>query len=258
MTQTQMASIILCIAIFISNGAHAQDAEALANPPELADDPALNGDGSSLVDPDDSSADNMADLLNSQQQLQQTFTFRRTINGEVVETDQRTVIYDRNSPSRPTEAGISTLERLTSRFDAEVLTRTEAFDEAKLDFTIADTNQDDMMSIDEFSALVASWRDVDTRNVVDAPTPVNKRQQQYDAFIAEISPETAKMKADKFANEKFLFLTGGMDSVARKDYIREYLLDFDAMDSNKDTILRGNELQKFRALNRGEEIATEY
>ncbi len=108
-----------------------------------------------------------------------------------------------------------------------------------------------MMSIDEFSYLVASWKEADARNV-DEPTVEQSRQQQYDAFIAEISPETAKLKADHFANQKFLFLTGGVNSVARKDYIREYLLDFDAMDGNKDTILRGDELRKFRALNRGE------
>ena len=253
MMQTRLTFIFVSTAIFTCNSILSAQESLLLDAPvtEASDIIETANDAIDQSIDGDSSADNMADQLNSQQQLQQSFTFRRTINGKVVETDRRTVTYDRNSPSRATEAGLSTLERLKARFDAEVLTRMEAFEESKLDFTIADTNRDDVMSIDEFSILVTSWKEADTRNI-EAPTAKQDRQKQYDAFIAEISPETAKMKADQFANEKFLFLTGGMNSVARKDYIREYLLDFDAMDMDKDTILRGAELGKFRALNRGE------
>lgn len=256
MTHSRLALIFVSTAIFTCNGVLNAQESLLPATDEISVTSETEGSGLSQPENAEASADNMADQLNSQQQLQQSFTFRRTINGEVVETDRRTVTYDHNTPFRATEAGPSTLERLKSRFDAEVLTRTEAFEESKLDFTVADTNRDDVMSIDEFSKLVASWKEADTRDV-DEPTTEQRRQKQYDAFIAEISPETAKMKADQFANKKFLFLTGGMNSVARKDYIREYLLDFDAMDMDKDTILRGDELRKFRALNRGETFETQ-
>ncbi len=256
MTQSRLAFVFICATVLSNPGAvSAQDAQPTTMSEQSNDEPvSLNGE----TQPADTeiNTDNMAEQLNAQQELQQSFTFRRTINGEVVETDRRTVTYDRNIPSRASEAGQSTLDRLRSRFDAEVLTRLEAFEESKLDFTIADSNRDNLMSIDEFSNLVASWNEVDSRSI-DATTVEQERQQQYDAFIAEISPETAKMRSDKVAKEKFLFLTGGMDSVSRQDYIREYLLDFDAMDTNKDTILRGDELRKFRALNRGESFETQ-
>lgn len=197
--------------------------------------------------------DEMADLLNSQQQLQQTFTLRRTINGEVVETEKRTVTYDRNTPYRETEAGETTVSRLKAAFDGEALTRNEAFEEAKLDFTIADVNRDGVMSIDEFSELAASWRESDAR-AAKAPNEEIARQREYDAFLAEISPEAAQMQYEAFAKEKFLFLTGGAETVTRQAYIREYLLDFDAMDADKDTVLKDEELLKFRALNRGETL----
>ncbi|MEM9616707.1 MAG: hypothetical protein AAF936_02010 [Pseudomonadota bacterium] len=199
------------------------------------------------------SSDEMADLLNSQQQLQQTFTFRRTIDGKVVETEKRTVTYDPASPYRETEAGQTTVERLKTAFDGEVLTRTEAFEEAKLDFTIGDVNRDGVMTADEFAELVASWREVESRTG-SAPNAEIARQRQYDAFLAEISPETAQMQYEAYAKEKFMFLTGGVETVSRKDYIREYLLDFDAMDADADTILKDDELLKFRALNSGETI----
>jgi hypothetical protein len=206
--------------------------------------------------PDDTPAfnpDESADLLNSRQQLQQTFTLRRTINGEVVETEQRTVIFDPNRPYRETEASQTTVERLKAAFDGEVLTRIEALEEAKIDFTIADINRDNAMDVTEFSELVASWRETDMRTV-DAPNEKIARQREYDAFLAEISPETAKLQQDTNAKEKFLFLTGGAEQVTRKDYIREYLLDFDSMDEDNDTILQGNELLRFRALSRGETL----
>lgn len=205
------------------------------------------------VETQEPNPDEMADLLNSQQQLQQTFTLRRTINGEVVETEQRTVTYDRSTPYRETEAGETTVSRLKAAFDGEALTRNEAFEEAKLDFTIADANRDGVMSIDEFSRLAASWRESDAR-AAKAPNEEIARQREYDAFLAEISPEAAQMQEEAFARQKFMFLTGGAETVSRQAYIREYLLDFDSMDADKDTILKDEELLKFRALNRGETL----
>lgn len=200
------------------------------------------------VNPDD-----MADMLNSRQQLQQTFTLKRTVNGEVVETDRRTVVYTDDVPLRESEATLSTKEQLMAAFDGEFLTRVEAFEEAKLDFTIADVDSDEAMTADEFATLVDSWRKNNTRQAA-APNEEIKRQRQYEAFLEEISPDAAGMQNEAYAREKFAFMAGAATTITRKDYIREYLLDFDSMDVDKDTILKDEELMRFRALNRGETI----
>ena len=204
-------------------------------------------------EPEEINPDESADMLNSMQQLKQTYTLKRTINGEVVESTKKTVTFSRDMPYRETEAGQSTVEALKAAFDKELLTRIEAFEEAKLDFTIADANRDGAMTVDEFLALVSNWRETDTRDA-DAPNADIARQRQYDAFLAEISLETAETQSDQYAREKFAFMAGASETVSREVYIREYLLDFDTMDVDKDTLLRGEELMKFRALNRGEKI----
>lgn len=200
------------------------------------------------VDPDE-----MADMLNSSQQLQQTFTLKRTINGEVVETEKRTVTFDRDTPYRETEARETTVERLKASFDGEALTRTEAFEEAKLDFVVADINRDEAMTVAEFAALVDSWRKNDARQA-DAPTEEIARQRQYDAFLEELDPAVAQQQTEAYAKEKFAFMAGAADAMSLQDYIREYLLDFDSMDTDKDMVLNGEELMRFRALNRGETL----
>ncbi len=197
--------------------------------------------------------DEMADMLNSQQQLRQTFTLKRTINGEIVESEKRTVTFSRDTPYRETEAGETTLEALKSAFDGELLTRTEAFEEAKLDFAIADIDRNGRMTIDEFADLVDTWRENEAR-MADAPTKNIARQRHYEAFLAEINPDAAEMQNEAYARQKFMFMAGAAETVSREDYIREYLLDFDAMDENQDALLRGDELMRFRALNRGETL----
>ena len=251
MISVRLTSFFACFTALAAVSATAQEAS-----PEAAvetDNVEAIADTDTAAEIQETNPDEMADLLNSQQQLQQTFTLRRTINGEVVETEKRTVTYDRNTPYRETEAGETTVSRLKAAFDGEALTRNEAFEEAKLDFTIADANRDGVMSIDEFSALAASWRESDAR-AAKAPNEEIARQREYDAFLAEISPEAAQMQYEAFAREKFTFLTGGAETVSRQAYIREYLLDFDSMDADKDTVLQDEELLKFRALNRGETL----
>ncbi len=203
--------------------------------------------------PEETNPDEMADMLNSGQQLKQTVTLRRTVDGKLVETEKRTVIYDRNAPYRETEAGLSTLERLKRSFDGEALTRTEAFEEAKLDFVIADIDRDEKMTTEEFAALVESWRKNEARQA-DAPNKEIARQRQYDAFIEEIDPMAARQQTHAYAKQKFAFMAGAAQTLSLEDYIREYLLDFDAMDVNDDMILTGEELMRFRALNRGETL----
>lgn len=235
----------------------AQDATPPADMPEAAapeavampvDDVEANEGEAVEVNPDE-----MADMLNSSQQLKQTFTLKRTINGEVVETDKRTVTFSRDMPYRETEARQTTLEQLKASFDGEALTRTEAFEEAKLDFIVADTDRDEAMTAGEFAILVDSWRKNDARTA-DAPTEEIARQRQYDAFLEELDPSAAQMQTEAYAREKFAFMAGASEAMSLQDYIREYLLDFDSMDADKDTVLTGDELMRFRALNRGETL----
>lgn len=202
--------------------------------------------------------DEMADSLNAQQQIKQSFTFTRTIDGKVVETDTKTVTYSRDDPMRPTEAGETALESLRQAFDREVLTRTEAFEEAKLDFVIADRDRDNTINADEFAALVETWRETGAHETTaPAANEETARQRQYRAFIEEIDPEGAKQEAAERAKRKFMYMAGAAQYLSREDYLREYLLDFDSMDADGDSILKGEELMMFRAVNRGETLSTQ-
>ena len=163
----------------VSNGVETQQV-----PP--TDDPESSGEA-------EVSADDMADTLNSMQQLQQAVTLKRTVNGEVIETEKRTVTYSRDEPYRETEAGRTTIERLKAAFDGEALTRTEAFEEAKIDFVIADADRNELITAMEFTTLVENWRKNKTR-AATAPNEDNSRQRQYDAFLEEIDPESSALR----------------------------------------------------------------
>lgn len=222
-----------------------------AQPPDApaeAPAPGETAESQNSADPD-----NMAAQLNSQQQIKQTFTIKRTINGEVVETDQRTVIYSRSDPTRPSEAGSSVVEELLTAFNNEVLTRAEAFEEAKLDFVVADIDRDNLMSEQEFIGLVDTWRTNAARKA-EAADEQTARDRQYRAFIEELNPNIGAQESAVRASRKFAFMAGASTTIARDDYIREYLLDFDSMDADGDSILRGEELMEFRALNKGETL----
>ncbi len=228
------------------SSAYAQESDAESTVETEAED----GGAEEAEEPN---ADELADLLNSQQQLQQTFTLKRTINGEVVETKQTTVTLSPGDPYRPTEAGQSTLQQVEAAFDSEVLTRVEAFEEAKLDFTIADSDRDERMTSEEFANLVNSWRETGAREA-DAPSEDIAREREYQALLEVIDPEAARKETASYAKAKFSFISGAQESISREDYIREYLLDFDTMDANEDTLLKGEELMRFRSANRGEAL----
>lgn len=230
---------------------------ASAQTPETTESPAADQTATTPADPLAAPAgpnpDEMADELNAQQQLKQDFTVTRTINGEVIETDTRTVTYSRGQPYRETEAGQTAVEALKAAFDREVLTRTEAFEEAKLDFTQGDKNLDGLLSEDEFVTLAGEWRANDARAVA-ATDDETARQRQYRAFIEELDPQATQDELAARAREKFVFMAGAAGSLSREDYIREYLLDFDSMDRDRDMLLKANELMEFRAANRGESV----
>ena len=197
------------------------------------------------TDESQSDPDSSADLLNSQQQLRQSYTLKRTIDGKVVETKKQTVTLDSNVPFRPTEAGESVLQQVQTAFDSEVLTRVEAFDEARLDFTIADSDRNDHMTISEFITLVQNWQE---RQVAKEDLESN---QNGVGQSDENEAHRAKQFSEEEARQKFMLISGAAASISREDYIREYLLDFDTMDKNDDTLLAGDELMKFRAVIRG-------
>ncbi|PQA85404.1 hypothetical protein [Hyphococcus luteus] len=245
-----LAALVFSGPAFAQEDAAQDESGAGEAPVALALEPAAED---AAGEPEEVNPDEMADQLNSSQQLKQTITLRRTVDGKLVETEKRTVTYDRNAPYRETEAGETTLERVKDAFDGEALTRTEAFEEAKLDFAIADANHDDKMTAEEFARLVESWRKNETRQA-DAPSEEIARQRQYDAFIAEIDPDTAQAQTESFAKQKFAFMAGAAETMSLKDYIREYMLDFDSMDEDKDMVLTDEELMRFRAINRGETL----
>ena len=231
--------------------AHAQSPQSEAPAMESAEQEALQTGTDETPNPDES-----ADLLNSRQQLQQNFTLERTINGEVVESEKRTVTFSRGEPYRATEADRESItEVLRSEFDGKLLTRNEAFEEAKIDFIIADTDRNGAIDADEFAALVASWADNNARDA-EAPTEDIARQRRYDAFLSEIGGDDVdvELKRDLMAKQKFAFMAGAAQTLSREDYIREYLLDFDTMDTDNDGQLKDEELRRFRAVSRGERL----
>ena len=196
--------------------------------------------------------DELADDLNSRQQLQQTFTLKRTVNGET-ETAKRTIVYTDDIPVRASEARQSVREQLRQSFDRELLTRVEAFEEAKIDFTLADSNNDGAMTKEEFAILVQTWNDNAERHA-SAPNDDIEKQREYDAFLREITDDDTPLTSQKNARQKFQFMAGAAATITRADYIREYLLDFDAMDADKDTVLKDQELERFRSISRGEDF----
>lgn len=241
---------LLCplVSISLLASAHAQDEQ-----PTAGDIDAINQATESLATSDateendgDISEDEMADLLNSRQQLQQTVTFTRTIDGEVVETVQETITYSDDDPIQSTEAGTSIIDQMKEKFDRAALTRNEAFEEAKLDFVVADVDRNNIMTADEFVILVTKWRaDQDGHAVEEV---LNGISIGDDGTIVR----TGNQDLDGAARQKFVFMSGMTEVLSQRDYIREYLTDFDAFDANGDSYLNGDELEGFRKANRGE------
>ncbi|MBB5518721.1 hypothetical protein [Amphiplicatus metriothermophilus] len=248
-------AVLKIVAAFAVVGASLAAARAQA-PEQPADGSAAQGQegraedqsAEAEIDPDE-----MADQLNKRQQLRQTVIFTRTINGEVVGEEKRTLTYTRDDPVRPSEAGGSAIEDLRAAFDREVLTRSEAYEEARLDFAAADSDRDGRLTAEEFVGLVLSWRENAAR-AAPATDEEAARQRQFRAFVEELDPEAAARQAAERARERFAYMAGAAPAIAREDYIREYLLDFDAMDQDGDMILMGEELMTFRALIRGEAL----
>ena len=187
--------------------------------------------------------DEMADFLNAQQQIKQDVTLTRSVDGAVVEETKETIVYGADDPVRTTEASPSALAKLKAEFDRASLTRKEAFDEARLDFVIADLNRDDAMTADEFAWLVDNWR---------TSRDAQMARSRFVDFLAADDPAAASADVAAKARAKFEAMAGLDLTLDRKTYIRRVLADFDGLDVNDDGSVRGDELLHFRAANRGE------
>lgn len=216
-------------------GAHAQEAAAEAPPAAAEPDaeaPAVN-------------EDEMADLLNSQQQIKQDVTLTRTVNGQVVETKKETVIYSKGDQLRDSEAGLSPLQRLKEAFDSEALTRKEALEEAKLDFVVADQNRDEAVTADEFVFLVKGWENAEITG--------SGHGRFVDPYF-HVDQETADAEHEAQARAKFTAMAGADLTLSRRAFTRKVIEEFEEHDADKDDLLQGDELLNFRASVRGEPI----
>jgi hypothetical protein len=216
----------------------AQPAPAAAEAPATPASPTIN-------------EDEMADMLNARQVLQQDVTLTRKVDGKVVETKKETIVYSKDDPVYGTEAALSPLERLKAAFARQALTRKQAYEEAKLDFVVADTNGDKSMTADEFAYLVETWREKDAKT---EPASAEEQRSRFVAYLEDDDAGAAKLERTTQAKAKFEFMAGATGGMSRRDYISEVLTDFDALDRDDDGLLRGDELMNFRAANRGEPL----
>jgi len=215
--------------------------------PALAQDaPSPAGQAAPAADP---SEDEMADLLNSRQQLSQGVTLKRKVNGEVVETRKETLTYKPGDPLRSSESVISPLDRLKAQFDQDVLTRREALEEAELDFVLADKDRNGWLTEEEFAGLVGEWREGDIRSAALGDT---RRQTRFVDYHDGLAAAAADQLAIDEARAKYQVMVAGRGALTKREFLREVSAGFDAADANEDGLLRDVELIAFRAAARGE------
>lgn len=221
-------------------GAYAQEAPADQPSAPAATDPAAEAPAVN--------EDEMADLLNSRQQIKQDVTLTRTVNGQVVETKKETVTYSKGDQLRDSEAGLSPLEKLKEAFDSEALTRKEALEEARLDFVVADQNRDETVTADEFVFLVKGWENAEITG--------SGHGRFVDPYF-HVDQQTADAEHEAQARAKFTAMAGADLTLSKKAFTRKVIEEFEEHDANKDDLLQGDELLNFRASVRGEPIVME-
>lgn len=194
--------------------------------------------------PAEPNPDESADSLNAQQKLEQSYTLTRTVDGKVVETTQKKVVYSKDDPVRDTEAGLSPIERLKAELDAASLTRSEAVADTRLDFTIADKDRNGRVTADEYAGLVREWLNADDAGAAAATAePVALLE------AADTAPALDAAKA------KFAAFAGTDPDVGKRGYTRFVIREFDAADADRNRVLEGAELAGFRAALRGTSVS---
>lgn len=192
--------------------------------------------------------DEMADFLNSQQQIKQDVTLTRKVNGAVVETRKETIVYSKGDPVRDSEAGLSPLEKLKAEFDSQAITRKEALEEAKLDFVVADLDRDGRMSAEEFLFLIKGWETAEITG--------SGRGRFVEPYF-HVDTESAAAEHAELARAKFTAMAGADLTLSKKAFTRRIIEEFEEHDGNRDDLLQGDELLNFRASVRGEPILGE-
>lgn len=189
--------------------------------------------------------DEMADLLNSRQQIKQDVTLTKSVDGKVIETKTQTITYSKDDPLRDSEAGLSPIERLKAEFDSQSLTRKEALDEARLDFVVGDLDRNEDLTADEFVFLVKGWQDAEVSG--------SGRGRFVDPFF-HVDQASADAEHAAQARAKFALMAGEAATINKKRFTRRIVEEFEAHDLDKDELLTGDELLNFRAAVRGEPV----
>ena len=177
------------------------------------------------------SEDNIAASLNARQKIKQDFTLTHKVNGEVVETTKRSVTVTGTTPRR-TEAGVTLAERLSASYDRELLTRSEAYEEGKVNFALGDIDRDKKMSEDEFLRLLDTLKE-------HRDDALNKDTSLRKSFIAELDDAAARTQFKAIAGERTL--------LDEKSFVLAFLAEFDRADTNKDGVVKDAELTTFRS-----------
>ena len=223
----------------IAAGAQPDEISAAETPPAATAVPEASAqDADAAPNPDES-----ADSLNAQQQISQTVTLKRRVNGVIVDEEKETVTFTDKDPLRPTEASQSPLEAVRARFDRALLTREEARDAAKLDFVLADADRDGVMSIDEFVRLTDIWA---SREGAPAAPDGADAMLAMKAAEKKFAAMTAARNAAAAASGVTQSPPGPAAGLSNRDYIDAVLADFDAVDTDNNGLLRGDELTAFR------------
>ncbi len=186
---------------------------------------------------DDPANESLAAELTRRHQLKQSFTVKRTVNGEVVETSSETISLNRDRPTLPSEAGKTIEQRLKEAFDRRALTRPEAFEEGKLDFTIGDVDRDGRIDAAEFDRLLAllNSREPSAPGADSAGEETSIRA----SFVNELAPVDQRVSFASFSGPEGAPLD-------EKRFTLEFLKVFDAADTDADGVLQGEELTAFR------------
>ena len=189
-------------------------------------------------DDTETGADNIADSLNAKQDIKQTMTVTKTVNGEVVETQTVEVPNDPKFAKMPTEAGVTKTQAVLSQAEREILTRTEAAEEAKVDFTLADKDNDGKMTLAEYEGLFVA-RTIDPN---------------YKPVLAEFKTEDGKdsplITGDhaQVLSDRYHLMSGVDGSVNQSVFLKTFMNDFDLSDRDQSATLTGDELVTFRSL----------
>ena len=243
LTKHVMRALIGGLVIFFAVSVQAQD----KNPPheETSDKNDSDVQKASDKSTDKSDAEEPREItaaeLNARQRIDQTLTVTRFINGKPVETKKVALPTGPGMPVRETEAGGRLADVVRAQVDREVLTRREAFEEARLEFDLVDTNSDQLLTRKEFVSLVEVRQD--DPNYASFFTPATT------VTNAENSTALAQHRAIfdvQGLAARFDFVTGVSRVLTKQIFIAEALRDFDSLDANGDAILRDAELIAYR------------